>query len=201
MVTGCRRITSRLRTWEPAAPLSTGPDGGRATNNTASNASTPRWNAPVRAKPALRRTGLNDAPLRRPADGAADQSPHAAAARSRSGARPPAGIELGNSAARRPPTGRQCRWSSGGSRSVYRSSLPVETGRGCSASSPVSWMTAASTTGTCPPSAGNWSRSCSPTGGGPAGAARPTSPDCPEPELPYCSRRAQASTVTPGQLS
>ena len=126
---------------------------------------------------------------RRSADGAADRSPRAAAVRSRSGVRPLAGIEPGSRAARRPPAGRQCRWSSGGSRSVYPSSRPAGTGRGCSASSPVNWTTAESTTGTCPPSAGHWTRSCGPTGGGPAGAAHPTSPDCPEPQLPYCSCR------------
>ena len=49
-MTGYRRIASRLRTWEPAAPLSTGPDGGRATNNAASASSTPGKKAPVRTQ-------------------------------------------------------------------------------------------------------------------------------------------------------
>jgi hypothetical protein len=201
VVTGYRRTASRLRTWEPAAPPSTGHDGGRASNNTPSNASTPRWNAPVRTGLLQRRTGRNDALPRRSADGATDRSRRAAAGRSRSGARPPAGIEPGNKAAPRPLARWQSRWSSGGSRFVYLSSRPAGTGRGCSVSSPVNWTTAASTTGTYPASAGHWSRSCSPTGGGPAGAARPTSPECLEPELPYGSFAAQASTVTSGQLS
>jgi hypothetical protein len=201
VVTSYRRTASKLMTWEPAAPLSTGPDGGRASNNAARASSTPGKKAPVRTRPVLRRTGLNDGPPRRPADGAADRSPRAAAARSRSGARPPAGIEPGNRAARRPPAGRRCRWSSGGSRSVYPSSRPAGTGRGCSVSSPVNWTTAASTTGTCPASAGH-------TGAGPAvlPAAGPlerrlSCPECPEPDLQYCSSRAPASTVMLGPFS
>jgi hypothetical protein len=185
-----------FRPWERAAPLSTGPDGRRASNNAVSANSKRRKQAPVWAEPVLRRTGRNDASPRRPAGGAADRSPRAGAARSRSGARPPAGTGPGSRAARRTPAGRQSRWSSGGSRSVYPSSRPVEIGRGCSASSPVNWATAASTTGICPPSAGHWTRSCGPTGGGRAGAAHLTSPERPEPELPYCSCRAPALTVT-----
>ena len=76
-------------TWEPAAPLSTEPDGGRASNNAASASSKRRKKAPVRAEPVLRRTGPNDGPPRTPADGAVDRSPRAGADRSRSGARPP----------------------------------------------------------------------------------------------------------------
>jgi hypothetical protein len=173
-----------FRPWERAAPPNTGHDGGQVSNNAASVNVAPRKNPLVRARPVLRRTDPNDGASRRPADGAADRSPRAAAVRSRSGAPPPAGIEPGSRAARRTPAGRQCRWSSGGSRSGYPSSRPVATGRGCSASSPVNWMTAASTTGTCPPSAGHWTRSSGPTGGGRAGVAHLTSPECLEAELP-----------------
>jgi hypothetical protein len=152
-VTDYRRIASRVGTWEPAAPLSTAPDGGRASNNAASVNVAPRKNTLVRTGPPPRRTGRNDALPRRPAGGAVDRSPRAAAVRSPSGARPPAATGPGSRAARRPPAERRCRWSSGGSRFVSLSSRPAGTGRGCSANSPASWMTATSTTGTCPPGA------------------------------------------------
>ncbi len=137
-----------MKAWGPAIGPRTEPGDGNASAGGASKPNAPRPRGLSQGQSAAMGTDRNAGGPPRSVAGAVGRPARAAAGRSPSGARPPAGTVPGSRPEPLPPAAPRSRSSSDASRSASPSSRPAGTGLGCSASWPGSSAKDASTTAT-----------------------------------------------------